>query len=47
VPVRNPGGTLVVELEGGDPLAPTAFLCGPASRVFSVELVPSEIDALV
>jgi diaminopimelate epimerase len=47
VPVRNPGGTLVVELEGADPLAPKAFLSGPARRVFSVELAPSEIVALV
>jgi diaminopimelate epimerase len=47
VPVRNPGGTLVVELAGADPLPPTAFLSGPARRVFSVELAPSEIVALV
>ena len=46
VEVHNPGGTLVVELHGEDPLAPSVFLSGRASRVFRVELGPSEIDAL-
>ncbi|HXY44885.1 MAG TPA: diaminopimelate epimerase, partial [Acidimicrobiales bacterium] len=38
VEVHNPGGTLVVELHGEDPLAPSVFLSGRASRVFRVEL---------
>ena len=37
VPVRNPGGTLVVGLSGS-PAAPEASLSGPACRVARVEL---------
>lgn len=33
VTVQNPGGTLVVGLDGGDPTAPVATLVGPARRV--------------
>jgi diaminopimelate epimerase len=46
VEVHNPGGTLVVELSGDDVLHPSVYLSGPASRVFKVELLSSEIDAL-
>ncbi len=46
VVVRNPGGSLVVDLEGDDVLAPVAFLSGPATRVFAVELQHGEIEAL-
>jgi len=46
VEVHNPGGTLVVELDGDDALRPSVCLIGPASRVFRVELVPSEMEAL-
>jgi diaminopimelate epimerase len=46
VEVHNPGGTLLVELQGDDTLTPSVYLSGRASRVFRVELAPSEIDAL-
>lgn len=46
VEVRNPGGTLVVELDGPD-LGPEAYLIGPASRVCSVEVSMSLRGTLV
>lgn len=46
VVVRNPGGSLVVDLEGEDLLAPVAFLSGRATRVFAIELRQHEIEAL-
>lgn len=44
VAVRNPGGTLVVELSGADPLQPSAALSGPARRVAQVLV---EVDDLL
>jgi len=46
VEVHNPGGTLVVELEGTDRLAPTVWLTGPATRVARIELAVGEIDVV-
>jgi len=43
VPVENPGGTLVVDLDG-EVLSPSARLTGPACRVASVEIIPSWTD---
>lgn len=47
VSVRNPGGTLVVDLTGDDFSAPSVLLSGPATRVFRVDLRPLEIEALL
>jgi len=46
VEVHNPGGTLLVDLEG-DLLSPAVSLTGPAKRVFSVDLTPNEVRWLV
>jgi diaminopimelate epimerase len=46
VEVHNPGGTLVVEQDGADLMAPTVWLTGPATRVARIEMVLSEIDVV-
>lgn len=43
VSIRNPGGTLTVELSG-DPLAPSAVLTGPARRVGRSTVDTAELD---
>lgn len=45
VAVHNPGGTLVVDLSGPDPLAPEAGLSGPAARVAYVEVDLDDVGA--
>jgi diaminopimelate epimerase len=45
VEVHNPGGGLVVELEG-EPSAPEVSLIGPARRVFRLQLDAAEMESL-
>jgi diaminopimelate epimerase len=45
VEVHNPGGTLVVDLEG-DALNPTVWLTGSACRIARIEIALSEVDVL-